>query len=350
MGWLVLACASSAPPPQAQVSAKRAPPADIVFPPTGPVELHAQPAPADGTLYRLLMSYDGRTELTADNARDPEVVDEKVSLQIDFRQIPVATPAHDDPAQNDLASSLLLLALNRRARMQPPGTEHLLEIGDDRLRTQANNKVDTDLRGAQPKQDLTPRTVIGKSFALVVDDAAGDPKGVTIHGTPRRSACSRPCRCASRSRYLQIAFPNRAVSAGDTWHGKRFLPNPIGKLGLAVDVEYRLVGFERIGGGAVRARRAARARGLEQRAERGGLHFTEVRYSLTGRRLARSRHRAGRRGAHRGRRGDRLPEDGGSRCRRKSACATRALRAAEIRLTAVETIWADGTKKFSAVK
>jgi hypothetical protein len=46
--------------------------------------------------------------------------------------------------------------------------------------------------------------------------------------------------------YMQVARPAEPVTPGTTWTAKRFLPSPVGRLGVAVQVEYRLVGFEKI--------------------------------------------------------------------------------------------------------
>jgi len=240
LGWVALACAASAPQPKATAHKHEAA-AEVAFPPTGPIELRAANTPPEGTLYRVFTSYQGRSEVTEGAHGEPKTVDEKTSVEIDYRQMPVATPTTDE-----IAFSLVLEALNRRTRMSPPGSEHLIELGDDRLRVQVDNKVQTDLRGAQPKQNLTPRTVLGKPFALLVDDAFGNPKGITLSGLPAAKKMLSTLPLRDSLGYLQIGFPNKAISPGDTWHAKRFFANPIGKLGLAIDVELRLVGFERV--------------------------------------------------------------------------------------------------------
>jgi len=259
-GWLAtfavlaLGCTASAPLPEASLPgaasepapAPRKPPPDFVFPPTGPVTLRPGAPPPEGTLYQILVEYEGRTETVDDSSeaaqRDPDTVDEKTALEIDYRDLPVHSPD-----SNRIASSLVLEALQRRTRIQPPGTEHLIEIGDDRLRVSKNDKVDTDLRGAQPKQDLTPRTVLGKPFALIVDDANGNPESVQLRGLPAAKKLLATLPLREPIAYLQMGYPEHPVSPGDTWHAKRFLPNPIGKLGLSVDLELRLLDFERNG-------------------------------------------------------------------------------------------------------
>ena len=348
-GWLALACASGAPAPTDHASQKHAAANDGAFPPTGPVDLHPANAPPEGTLYQVLVSYEGRSEVTDDrpgSTDEPHTLEERLSLELDFRQVPV-------PAQpGELAFSLVLEALKRRARMAPPGAEHVIELGDDRLRVSLNDKIETDLRGAQPKQDLTPRTLIGKSFALVVTDAYGTTKGVSVRGVPaaKRLLAQLPLR--ESLSYVQIAYPDKPVSPGDTWHATRYFPNPIGRLGLAVDVEMRLVGFERIGD-APCARVTLRAsQDATKIASVQGFTFDEVRYQLQGDAwldLATGQVAAAR------------IEDVAAVLYHKAAAAipTRVRMRFEGRsaLQRIESLpvgphatWADGSKRFSAVK
>jgi hypothetical protein len=341
---VALACAASAPQPKATAHKHEAA-AEVAFPPTGPIELRAANTPPEGTLYRVFTSYQGRSEVTEGAHGEPKTVDEKTSVEIDYRQMPVATPTTDE-----IAFSLVLEALNRRTRMSPPGSEHLIELGDDRLRVQVDNKVQTDLRGAQPKQNLTPRTFLGKPFALVVDDAYGNPKVITLHGIPpaKKMLATLPLREAIA--YMQIGYPDRPVSGGDTWHGKRFFPNAIGKLGLALDVEYRLVGFERIDSvpcAHVSIHSRVDSTGVKSEI---GFDFSEVRYQLTGDAwldLANGQVYSAQ------------IEDISAVLYRKTAVAVPAQvrmryegRSTLQRLESLstETTWADGSKKFSAVK
>jgi hypothetical protein len=281
-GWLVLACVSGAQAPKAgHEAAKAGGGEEIAFPPTGPIELHPAAGPDDGTFYQLLMSYEGRTELSDDrpgrSADQAQTVDEKTSLEVDYRSMPVATPSASEHAW-----SLVLEAAKRRTRLLPPGDEHTIEVGDDRLRVMTNDKVGADLRGAQPKKDLTPRSLLGKPFALVITDGNGNPKGINVRGLPpaKKMLSSLPLR--ESLGYVQIAYPDRPVSPGDTWHAKRFLPNPIGKLGLAVDVELRFVGFERIGS-APCAHVSLRSKVDDKNvASESGFTFEEVRLQLAG--------------------------------------------------------------------
>ncbi len=348
-GWLVLACASGTPAPTEHTSEKHAAGGDASFPPHGPVDLRPANAPAEGTLYQVLMSYDGRSEVADDRkgaTAEAQTLDERTSLELDFRQVPVPAPP------GDLAFSLVLEALKRRTRIMPPGTEHVIELGEDRLRVSRNDKVETDLRGAQPKHDLTPRALLGKSFALVVTDAFGTTKGVSVRGAPAAKRLLGTLPLRETLSYVQIAYPDRPVSPGDTWRATRYFPNPIGRLGLAVDVELRLVGFERIGD-APCARVSLRAsQDAKKVTSVQGFEFDEVRYQLEGDAwldLATGQVAAAR------------IEDASAIAYHKVAAAipTRvrmryegrsALQRLESLPVGPNATWADGSKRFSAVK
>jgi hypothetical protein len=241
---LLLGCGTDEPARRAS-AAKPADALDAQFPPLGPIELRHAAPPAEGTLYQLQIRFEGRSEVQGQgpNAGDPQFVDELLQMELDYRQEPVASPQ-----TGDVASSLVLDALRRRQRLIPPGVERGLEVGDDRIRVLTEDKIDIDLRGAQPKGDLTPRAVLNRPFALLVNDARGNPKSVTLRGIPsaKRLLASLPIR--ESVSFVQLALPEGPVSPGATWNAKRFLANPIGRLGVGLDIEHRLLGFERIDG------------------------------------------------------------------------------------------------------
>ena len=252
---------------------------DGSFPPQGPIVLRPAPPPAEGTLYQLQMKYEGRSELLREDSRTdkPETLDELLLFELDYRQIAVAPPDSDS-----YASSLLLDALRRKTRVAPPGAEIGLEIADDRIPTQSGEKIDIDLRGAQPKGDLTPRSVLSRPFALLVTDARGNPNGVTLRGIPsaKRLLASLPIR--ESIAWVQVGFPEGPVSAGATWTAKRFLPNPIGRLGAGVEIKHRLVGFE-IVDGVPCARISLRAKQDSENApSEFGFTFEQLRIELSG--------------------------------------------------------------------
>jgi hypothetical protein len=345
---LALACASNAPEKHAKNAAATVgsdAASDAGFPPTGPIVLRATPAPAEGTLYRLLSSYDGRTEVSEEGHDDATGAEELWSLQLDYRQLPVQAP--DD----SLASSLVLEALKRRAMMRPPGKQNVLEIGDDRVRVSNDDKVATDLRGAQPKEDLTPRSLIGKSFAMLVTTPLGDPKGFTMRGVPSAKKLLASLVLREPLAYVQVSFPEHPVAAGETWHGKRYFPNPIGRLGLGVEIEYRLVGFEKIAETPC-AHVSLRA-ALDEKDVQGdsGMKFEEVRYSLAG--DAWLDLRSGQTvllrvedvvaAAHTSTAASQAPKRARMRYNGRSALQ-------RLDVMPTETTWADGTKRFSAVK
>jgi hypothetical protein len=342
----LLACSSTGPAPEKVTHAKAL---EQEFPPTGPVSLAAQAPPADGVLYQLLMKYEGRNEVTLKGQysyEDPQNTGELVQLELDYRELPVAAPS-----ETELATSLVLDALRRRAQISPPGTLIHLEAGDDRLRTSKGEKVDIDLRGAQPKGDMTPRSVLNKAFALLVTDRNGNATGVTLRGIPsvKKMLASMPLREVLG--YMQVARPDGPVLAGATWSAKRYLASPVGRLGVAANVEYRLVGFEKIdevpcARVSIRAQRdepnAKSELGfpLEQvRIELGGDAWIELGTGLV--RLLRIEDIAAvayeRKGA------------GSMEAKMRTRYETRAsLQQLDVKTTTAK--WADGTKRFAEVK
>jgi hypothetical protein len=277
-----LACSSPEGPDPApkQVPETVAPAHEQAFPPQGPVDLRFSSPPAEGALYQLLLNYEGRSEVapTGDHAdRDAQVVDELLQLELNYRQMPVASNSADD-----VATSLVLDAARRRLRTAPPGTVHTIELADDRLRVIQNEKVEVDLRGAQPKGDITPRVLLKRPFALLVSDRFGNPKGVTLRGIPsaKKMLASIPLR--ETLGYLQVSFPERPVSAGDVWTAKRYFASPAGRVGIGVDIEYRLVGFEKIEGVPC-AHISLRATQEEEKVKSAlGFTFDSVRLQLIG--------------------------------------------------------------------
>jgi hypothetical protein len=291
---VALACASSTPEPAPTAThaaaasapthapAARSAPANFVFPPTGPSEIHPGTGSPEGTLYQIVLEYEGRTEIVDDRPKavqaDADIVDEKTSLEVDYRALPVDPP----PDPEHRAASLVLEALMRRTRMQPPGNEHLIEVADDRLRVSKDNKVDTDLRGAQPKEDMTPRTVLGKPFAMLETDLSGNPIVATLRGVPTAKKLLGTLPLREPLSYLAIGYPEHAISPGDTWHTKRYVPNPIGKLGLGIDLELRLLDYER-NGEAPCAHAVIRAKSDATNVpSETGFTFEEVHYEVSG--------------------------------------------------------------------
>jgi hypothetical protein len=345
---LVLACSGSGPL-RDRVRAARETTAP--FPPVGPISLAPQAPPPEGVLYQLVMYYEGRSETAFSGARaheDPQSTNELLQLELDYRQMPVAAASEED-----LASSLVLDALRRRLQMSPPGSLHSIEAGDDRVRTSRDEKIQVDLRGAQPKGDMTPRTLLNKPFALLVTDRRGVSKGVTLRGIPsvKKMLASLPLR--EGVAYVQVARPEGPVTAGATWTAKRFMASSVGRLGVAVEVEHRLVGFEKIDGVpcarvSLRGSRddanapSERGQGFlfdQIKVEYGGDAWIELETGLV--RLLRVEDIAAVAYEHKG--------VGSVGAKLRSRYETRAsLQLLDVKTTTAK--WADGTKRFADVK
>jgi len=343
---LALACA---PGERAKVERSAPVTGDVAaFPPVGPIALRPSPPPAEGTLFQMLTSYSGRTEVTEEGGAahdEPQTLDEEWALQVDYRELPVVAP------EGTLAFSFVLEALKRRARLMPPGKQHVVEVADDRLRVSENDKVSTDLRGAQPKEDLTPRSLLGKAFARMVTDSLGNPTGFTVTAVPTAKKILGSMFLREPLTYLALAYPDRPVAPGETWHEKRYFPNPIGRLGLGADIEIRLVGYEKIAD-APCAHVSLRAVMDEKDVKSdSGFTFDEVRYALQGDawldlrngQIVLERIEDNAAVAHKRSGGSMVPARVRMRYESRSVLQ---------RLDAMpdSAKWADGTKRFSAVK
>ncbi len=112
----------------------------------------------------------------------------------------------------------------------------------------SNGKEVFDMRGAQPKEDLTPRDLLSKIFGSVVHDALGNPLRISPLGVPsaRRFMNTLPTRTAIG--YSRLAQPLEPIEPGAVWTAKRFPVSSAGEVGLALTVEYLLAGFESVDG------------------------------------------------------------------------------------------------------
>lgn len=143
---------------------------------------------------------------------------------------------------------LVLDALRFLSYTSPPGREREVELADDRLRTLSDGEVVMDLRGAQPREDLTPRSLLGRPFAMLQVDRSGELGAFMVRGTPPARRFLRPFPLAEVLRYARLAWPEEEVAPGASWTAERVPANPAAHLGLAVEIRYQLAGFEEVGG------------------------------------------------------------------------------------------------------
>lgn len=228
-----------------------------------------------GTAYRLVVEMSGETSVV--RSSDVEASDpfgESHLIELEFTERP--TGGADD------AYLLVLDALHYQLVQRNPDARRELEIGDDRFRMFSDGKEVLDLRGAQPKEDLTPRILLEKVFAVVVHDAMGNPLSIAPRGTPasRRFMKALPVRRAIG--YSRWALPSDPIEPGSAWTAQRFPVSPTGELGLALTVEYSLAGFEEVDGVACALIALRAEKSGEDVPSEAGFSFDRVRAKLDG--------------------------------------------------------------------
>jgi hypothetical protein len=197
-----------------------------------------------GTAYRLVMEVSGERVFSVSTdleAREP--LQESHLLELEYRELPVA-----GTSEGEQAYLLALDGLHYRLQQQNPAAEREIEVASDRLRVGVDGKVALDLRGTQPKEDLTPRSLLGRVFAVVVHDAMGNPLRIQPRGVPAARRFLHGLQVTQAIGYSRLALPAEEIAPGAVWHSQRFPASPSGALGLSLDVEYTLAGLRELDG------------------------------------------------------------------------------------------------------
>ena len=228
------------PPGPAQPASDATP----TSPAVGELLLPLPTLPAEGIRFRLTLEYGGRVEVSPHGASgDAQTAGNSERLELVYVQRPL-----EDPAPGEVASLLILEALRHEVRAAPAALRSKLEIADDRMRLQEGDEVTLDLRGAQPRQRVTPRMILDKPVALLRQDRLGQPLAVLGRGPPGVRSLLRAVPIREAIRYVQVARPPLPVTPGADWTAERRPASPAGALGLAFPVEHRLLGYETIDG------------------------------------------------------------------------------------------------------
>lgn len=243
--------------------------------PQGPISLPFRESGASGTAYRLLVEMSGETSVTrSTDLESGSPLGESHLIELNFTEHP--TDGADD------AFLVVLDALHYRLVQHNPNATREIELGDDRFRMFSDDKEVFDLRGAQPKEDLTPRILLDKVFAVVRHDAMGNPISIVPRGTPpaRRFIRGLPVRRAIG--YSRWALPEGPIEPGAAWTGQRFPVSPTGEMGLALTVEYLFAGFEEVDGVPCALLVLRADKHGEDVASEAGFHFDRVSATLQG--------------------------------------------------------------------
>jgi hypothetical protein len=158
-------------------------------------------------------------------------------------------PAHPPP--DEIGTALVLDALRHRILIQEPRAKPLrkeLEIADDRMLAADGDEITTDLRGAQPREGLTPRMVLGRSFAFLRQDLEGRVISISPQGLPPAKRLLRPLELRPVIELSRLPRPTTPVGPGASWSGGVFPLSPAGRLGLWLDATWELSGFQNLDG------------------------------------------------------------------------------------------------------
>jgi hypothetical protein len=206
-----------------------------------PVSIGFRPPPRGGVPYRLVVEYSGEHETEPDpGSRRAPPARETHLLEIEYRELE-ARGGQD-------AILFALDGLHYRQEQDAPRVEREIELGDDRLRTHYNGELVLDLRGAQPQEDLTPRKLLDQIVGSARVDGSGSLIGFQAHGAPPARRFLSELPVARALAYGRTALPEGEVGAGARWRSTRFPMGPAGTLGLPLEIEYTLTGFQELGG------------------------------------------------------------------------------------------------------
>jgi hypothetical protein len=205
---------------------------------SGPIALPFRGPEAGGTAYRVVFEMSGERLLSVSTDLDTRSpLHESHLLELEYREFPVETASGGEQAYQ-----LALDGLHYRLMQRNPAAEREIEVGNDHLRVHSDGKVALDLRGAQPKEDVTPRTLLGRIFAIVVHDPVGNPVRIQSRGAPAARRFLQTLQVTSAVGYSRLPLAEGEIAPGATWRSRRFPASPAGAIGLALDVEYSLAG------------------------------------------------------------------------------------------------------------
>ncbi|HVP30447.1 MAG TPA: hypothetical protein VMW35_14925 [Myxococcota bacterium] len=242
----------------------------------------AEVPPAEGVPYRIVIRLEGQREATmSGGSEQTEPAGEQIDLQLDYRELPLPPTEGGGPGPE---SVLLLLDAFRHHQISAghPAREGEVELASDRLRVLSQKKPSLDLRGAQPKENLTPRILLQKPFAVLQPVVEGDRVVATLRGTPPAKKFLRPFGLVDILRWTRIGLPEGEVHAGSVWEMPRFPADPAGGVGLELPIRYELMGFQELDGVPCAWIRVSSKVDSEELKSAGGLRFSRVTATVKG--------------------------------------------------------------------
>jgi hypothetical protein len=214
------------------------------FAPKGPVSLQYRVPEKGGNAYRLTLEIMGeQASRTATSDEDPEPLRESRAIEVAYRELPL-----ENSETQDYTSVLRLDELHYIQKQRNPDAQREVELADDRLRLFINGKKTTDIGGARAEGVLTPRSMLDRVFGVIVHDSTGNPVNVSRKGVPavRRYLTSLPMLTGIL--YAMIPLPEDPIGPGSKWTAVRLPPSRAGELGLQLNIEYSVAGFDVVDG------------------------------------------------------------------------------------------------------
>lgn len=243
-----------------------------------PVSLAFRLPEAGGSAYRLVLEMSGeRSVSVSTDLKKREPLNESHLLELEYQELPV-----EHAGETGAALRLVLDALHYKLLQRNPDAEREIELGDDRLRVFVDGKPEIDLRGAQPKEQLTPRKLLERVFAILAQDAAGNPVTIRFQGEPVARRFLRPLLVKPALGYTRLPRPEQPIPPGYVWRAERFPVSPAGAIGLRLDVEYTLAGFQELDGVRCAWILLRAEENREDVPSAAGFHFERVVASLSG--------------------------------------------------------------------
>jgi hypothetical protein len=116
----------------------------------------------------------------------------------------------------------------------------------------------------------------------VVHDGLGNPVSIQFRGVPAARRFLRELLVKQSVGYSRLSLPEEPIAPGAVWHGVRYPVSPAGGLGLRLDVEYTLAGFQELDGVACAWILLRADESGEGVASAAGFRFDRVVASLSG--------------------------------------------------------------------
>ncbi len=213
-------------------------------PTAGPVRLPYKGPSKGGDAYRIVLEISGDWYVSdPGEPADKPPLSESHLLELEYREIPT-----EGTGDGRDAYLLGLDAIHYELLQQNPSAQREIELGEDRIRVHADGNEVMDLRGAQPKEDLTPQKLLGRIFGVLVHDEFGNPLAIAPRGVPVARDFISPLYVKEAIGYSRFSLPQVEISPGAHWRARRFPASRAGALGFSMDVQYSLAGYEVIDG------------------------------------------------------------------------------------------------------